>query len=360
MAEDTSPNNPGLQVEKPPVTRSLGGVFNGEIAPATDAAPQPEPKAEPKTEPKLEAKAEPKPKVPEGMIPASRLAEERAKFTRKLEAAGLDPETGKPVKAAAPEEPWRADLKPEPDKAGKIVDGKLEAWDDTAEYLREVARVQAHNTWVENSGRAKVEAESNRKQADADKFIEEEAKSFREWDTVKRPAFIAEVGITEEQFEASRTALAEMPDVPDANAQLFRYFTLHEAESGPQFLYELGKLPPARLAEMAAMPTAALHREFLKLDARLSAGLNADGSLRAQGVLTKSGANGKDGVSRPPSDSGESRRVSAAPPPPSQVGGGSGTIKKSLDEMDTKERIAHWAEEDRARRMKKYGGKVVQ
>jgi len=309
-------------VEEPKLkTHSSGGVFMRE---SFSEAPA---EAKPTEATKPEAKTDPAPDANKGMIPASRLAEERAKLIGRARA-GLDPETGRPIAKQAeseptekpkPAEPWRKDLESAPSKDGKMVDGKLVEWEDTGEYLTELARVTAKNVTVESSGRARVEQEMNDRQKDADAFVASEAAAFREWDTVKRPAFLKEAGIAEPEFEASRTRLGEMQNVPESTTQLFRYFTLHEAESGPRFLYELGRLPDARLIELAGMSTGRLHREFIKMDTRLMGGLGLDGKPRA---LTES-AKGGNG-------SGKAPRVSMSPDPPTMLNGGSASLAKRL------------------------------
>lgn len=320
-------------------------------------------------------------------IPLTRLQEEIRRRDAMLRASGIDPETGAALKPAAgaaaggdgkpgtddkgaaaaqaatdtAEPAWKKELLPLPSKDGKPgADGKLVPWDDLAEYTAALARVEGHNAYVEAAGKA---ADARARE---EKTIKD-AEAQTEWDgkvtklqTELIPAYAEANGMTVEQFQA-RAAIPEAAGIVQspANQAATWGFLVSEAANPAALMVAIADASrtaegAAELRRIAALPTGQMVRELIKMDDRVGDGRPIFKGAPEPGAAGAAGGEGdQDLTTGAAPGKGAPKTVTSAPPPPAKVGGGAGTNRKTLAEMTSSERIAHWKEQDRQKRAKK-------
>jgi hypothetical protein len=252
--------------------------------------------------------------VAEGeFIPRSRYNDELGRLRDKARAAGLDPETMQPVAKAAdaggagakppaePEkgkEPWAKDLLPEPDEDAKDAKGELR-FGDTKAFLREVARVAAHNANVEANGRRAWADAQARTEREGTLAKENDAKLLHTFQNEAVPAARAKLGLTEEQFAAKVKLLKELPAHEQRDLFIWN-FSLRHSANGAELLVAVadeGQTPEGRayLAKLGTLSPEKLLMELSAMDRLVQLGLTLQGKPKVAaktGDLTDAGKGG--------------------------------------------------------------------
>jgi hypothetical protein len=302
--------------------------------------------------------------VPEGFVPRARLETEIGKYKDRMRAAGVDPDTGKPLpkpvlgsggapltddapnrEYAAGAEPWREQLKPVPNP--------IEFEGTPEEYLAARDKALRDNWLAESKWRQDAAAQLNRVQTDAQATA---TAVMAEYQGTHIPAALRELNVTLEQFNERITTVPEVP-MDNERASLTARWILSEVGYEPSgerrpgapavFLHAMAvalKTPAGvqQAAQVAALPERQYVAELRRMEARVMEGLPIFGS---KGGATKSEGGGLTN----PSGSGNPRTdaVRKASDPPSYVGSGKNPPKSVHDMQDDDAFFRERAKQDR-------------
>lgn len=286
-------------------------------------------------------------------LPRQRYNEEIGRYRDRVKAAGFDPDTmqplpkegagaagaaggdGKPAEFKPGTEPWARDLLPEPKEDDKDAQGN-DKYPDTKSFIKALADTQAHNKWVELTGRQKLADQQAQEQRNKSVAAENDAKLLHTFQSEVVPAALAKHELTMEQFNGKLEALKGIP--PNEQRDTFVWnFALRDSANGGDLLIALAdeaQTPEglAYLTKLGTLDSNKLLVELARIDGRVQAGLTVQGKPKAAGAAGgAAGGKGGDGGGLPNGGKGGngqgSQDLSASP----TVGvGGAATDPKAL------------------------------
>lgn len=228
-------------------------------------------------------------------------------------AAGLDPDTGKPVAKAQDggsggagagggdkpqefakgQEPWAKELVALPRQDDKDDKGQ-EKYPDTASYLEALAEAKAHNKVVEHLGRQALKEATAAQEREKQQQTRQDNALLHTFTTEKIPAALKARGLVEEgalphqvqaAFDAALAPLTALPPMERQSTFLYN-FALKNAKSGPDLLIavaEEAKTPEgaAHIIKLGALSDNDLISELIAMDRLVSLGFTIQGKPRA-------------------------------------------------------------------------------